>query len=405
MPLEERDNLRIDHLSEDEKLEELMHPERYMFSPHFGALFRDERVQEIMPWLEEAGRVLPFVFGSPHLYTLIESLPEPSPEILDSLTPGQIHRAFKRYYFLTSAWLKNHSHGKALRPEIKTIPRNLARPFAALSKKLGIPPILPYGHYVAGNLILKNADGPFDIENLCAEQLFVHPQRIPDEQGFIVVHGAIEYHGRVIPLSAGPCKRAMQRRNHRLVTACLWTVGGATTQMYAELLKMPLWCGPDIYYREVRLQIQLFSDVMYEGIGDPEFQKSVSLRGESGAGSTTLEAARSFLNISEEKEDALAQHRKALRSHMLPRQRAFIELIEATPSVRDYVARHFPEYPELREAYNEGCLEPLALFFEEHERDAVIYIEIPSGAETGTGGTPYRRYLRRHIEEIRATKI
>jgi len=386
-------------------------PSQYMFSKKYGSLFQDESVANVFPWLEEAGRNLPNVFGTEDLYEYLKSLPEPELHIFDSLDLKCLHRIAKRYAFLASAYLKNHSHGKPLKPDLCTIPRNLARPFVYVSKLLEMPPVLSYKHYCQGNWRLKNPFGPFIVENLRLEQCFVDPRKVSDESGFILVHTVIEERGKHIPFAITRCFEAMRAKNHLFVTAELLLIDESLKDMEKELLLMPKYCDPKVYYLEVRPQIQLFQGVRYEGAEDIEFikpfpidfRKPVTLRGETGAQSPLLHLLFVFLKIPE-KKSPLREYRRDMRNYMMREQRIFIEFIEQAPSIRLYIQRYGRECPELRKAYN-SCVDSLAKFLEKHYEYAIEYIEKRGEDSIGTGGTPFKKFLARHLEEIRVGKL
>ncbi|MDO8600677.1 MAG: hypothetical protein Q7R73_03605 [bacterium] len=393
--------------SSGSSIQKFRHPENFMWSPKYGALIQDAPIAKEYPELNRAGKQLPEVFGTEAVYPLIESLPKPNLVLLDTLSVAQQYRVAKRCAFLASAWLKNHSHGKPLRPDLNYIPSNLARLFVAVCEKLGRKhPILSYDLYCKANWELIDPNGPFEIKNLRLEQCFVNPHIIPDESGFILIHTVIDKRGKYIPEAAAICLGAIYEKYHFLAASTLRTIAASLSLMYAELIKMPNWCDPNMYYLEVRPQIQLFQNIRFEGVENPRYQEPITLRGETGAQSTLLELIRVFLGIPET-TSPLTYHRREMREYMVAKQIEFIDLIAEMPSVREYVIQHWQEYPGLRDAYN-ACVHGLYLFLREHLKDAIGYIEDKETGEKkarGTGGTPFRPYLQLHLWEVRGGRI
>ena len=383
-------------------LPQLMHPENYGFSYDLGSLFKDEPIP-FLPWLEEARRFIPELFGTVELFQRIEALPEPSVVVLRGLTKKQQHRAMKRYNFLASAYLKNHRSGVALRPDLRALPANIARPSVFLAKRLGIPPILSYSHYCQCNWEMIDPNGPFRISNLRLEQPFINPQAIPDESGFILVHAVIEEHGRLIPFAISRAKQAVTQNDPLYIETSLMIIAGCLKQMYAEMLKMPRWCSSEKYWFEVRPQIQQFRDVIFEGVDDPDFQKPITLRGETGAQTPLINLLFAFFDVPQT-ESPLTQHTRDMRNYILPDQRRFIELAESMPSIRKYIEISWRQYPEIRLAYN-NCLDNLYMFLRKHYEYAITYIHRKSGGHEGTGGTPFKEWLRLHLLEMQLGKI
>ena len=93
---------------------------------------------------------------------------------------------------------------------------------------------------------------------------------------------------------------------------------------------------------------------------------------------------------------------------MPPRHRAFLEAVEAAPSLRAAVLACGGR--ELREAYNE-CLRWLEAFRSTHLDYAARYIYRQSQATAsnptavGTGGTPFMPYLRKHRDETPRVRV
>jgi len=93
-----------------------------------------------------------------------------------------------------------------------------------------------------------------------------------------------------------------------------------------------------------------------------------------------------------------------MRDYMPPAHKAFIEKVETTSQVRDLVSQS----SGMTDSYN-SCLEQLRIFRSMHLNYADLYIHQqaqkanPFGTGgstiTGTGGTPFMSYLKKHRDE------
>jgi indoleamine 2,3-dioxygenase len=171
--------------------------------------------------------------------------------------------------------------------------------------------------------------------------------------------------------------------------------------MHHTLLRMPENCDPYIYYNRVRPFIHGWhqNPVVYEGV--PEYRNQPqTYYGETGAQSTIVPCLDAVLGVTH-KPDELRVYLAGMRAYMPPAHVAFLEQLEAGPSVRDFVLQQRGR--ELRDVYD-TCLATLAAFRSTHLEYAARYIQKQTqvGANSnlyGTGGTPFMRYLRKHRDE------
>ena len=92
-----------------------------------------------------------------------------------------------------------------------------------------------------------------------------------------------------------------------------------------------------------------------------------------------------------------------MRDYMPREHRAFIEVLEQGPSVRDYVITHRTEQPTLRDAYN-ACIHWITEFRQTFGIRCALYSSAEPGdvnnpTTVGTGGTPFMPYLKKHRDE------
>jgi indoleamine 2,3-dioxygenase len=286
------------------------------------------------------------------------------------------------------------------------LPANLAVPWYAVAQRLGRPPVLSYASYALHNWRLLDPAGPIALGNIVLLQNFLAGV---DEEWFILIHVDIE--ATVAPALAtlGLAQSAVRVDYGQELERCLTTVATALERAYATLLRMPERCDPYIYYQRVRPYIHgwknhptLPDGIVYEGVeaygGTPQ-----QFRGETGAQSSIIPALDAVLGISH-KNDPLRPYLMEMRDYMPREHRAFIEVLEQGPSVRDYVIAHRTEQPALRDAYN-ACIHWITEFRAKHLEYAARYIhqqsqgDLDNPTTVGTGGTPFMPYLKKHRDE------
>jgi len=180
-------------------------------------------------------------------------------------------------------------------------------------------------------------------------------------------------------------------------------------------LRMPERCDPYIYFRRVRPYIHGWANqpsipagILYEGV-EEYAGKPQKFRGETGAQSSIVPALDAVLGLSHA-EDMLRSYLNEMRDYMPLKHRAFIEALEAGPSVRDYCLRHSKAHPRLRDLYN-AAIDELCRFRSTHLEYAQSYINKQSREDArnpnaiGTGGTPFIPYLTKHRNETKSHRI
>lgn len=104
------------------------------------------------------------------------------------------------------------------------------------------------------------------------------------------------------------------------------------------------------------------------------------------------------------RHDPLRVYLMEMREYMPSSHRVFLEQLEKKGSIRDFIVGLRRSAPSLRESYNH-CLELLARFRKTHLSYAAQYIQkqsqtsLANPTSTGTGGTPFMSYLRKHKDE------
>jgi indoleamine 2,3-dioxygenase len=357
----------------------------------------------ISPW-EEMGRELPKLLMSGKVRSFIKDTP-----LLDATRlrdDGERRRAMVILSFL------GHAYVWGEKETASSIPACLALPWHQLARMLGRPPVLSYASYALDNWRRLDPNRPIDLGNIALLQNFLGGQ---DEEWFVVVHVAIEAKAGPALAAIVAAQRAVINDQPEVVESQLATIARTLEAMHEILLRMPERCDPYVYFRRVRPYIHgwanhpsLPAGVIYEGVEDYG-GRAQSFRGETGAQSSIIPALDAALGIAHA-EDILRRYLKEMRDYMPPKHRAFIETVEAGPSVRDYVLRHRGAHPRLRDAYK-AAVDGIELFRSTHLEYARNYIVKQSQGgkrnptDVGTGGTPFVPYLKKHRAETRAHKI
>jgi indoleamine 2,3-dioxygenase len=319
-------------------------------------------------------------------------------------TPEDVERAMLLLSYFGHAWVWG---GSTAHP---CLPAALAVPWHQVAMRLGRPPVLSYASHALQNWALLDPSQPVSLDNLRRLQSFLGGM---DEDWFVLVHIAIEACAAPAIAGAVQARGAARRQDPQGLHRALQDIARALAAMCALLQRMPERCDPYIYYHRVRPFIfgwasnpALPQGVTYDGVdayaGQPQF-----FRGETGAQSAIVPLLDETLGV-RFRPGPFLQHLTELRDYMPSSHRALIRWAAAEQEqlpLRDIVLRC-----GVVESYN-GCLDGLCEFRALHHRFAARYIHAQSaGAEgnptgTGTGGTPFMRYLAEHIEDTRAARL
>lgn len=319
-------------------------------------------------------------------------------------TEGLEDRRLRDRAMLLLSYL-GHAYVYAEEQPADSVPAPLARPWCEIAEMVGRPPVLSYASHALVNWRRFDRGLPVELGNTARLENFLGGV---DEDWFVLVHIAIE--AAAAPGLAAAAAAQDQAREDDLdgVAKSLATVGDSMERMLATLRRMPEKCDPYIYYNRVRQFIFGWMDnpalpkgVWYEGVdkyrGEPQ-----KFRGETGAQSAVIPSFDAVLGA-DYSQDVLGAHLLELRAYMPPEHRAFIAELESRTSVRDYVVRN-ADTNRLREAYNR-CVSLSGQFRRQHLEYAADYIRSQQGGsaanpvETGTGGTPFMRYLTQHMQD------
>ena len=291
----------------------------------------------------------------------------------------------------------------------ESIPSVLANPWVKVAKDQGRPPILSYASYCLDNWFLIDPDEPISLENVGLINNFLGGV---DEDWFVTIHVCIE--NAAADAMAACAEIAMLETDspENKSIELLNRIVRSMKKVNEIFARMPEKCDPYIYYHRVRPFIfgtkdnpDLKNGLIYKGEFDnqPQF-----FRGETGAQSSIIPSLDGALQITHTK-DHLRHYLNEMRDYMPPKHREFMEVLEKNSQVKKIIK----ESAKLTSLYND-CLEEIRAFRAMHLEYAGTYIfkqaqiKNPFGRGgstiTGTGGTPFMAYLKKHRDETEDQK-
>jgi len=377
----------------------------YGITEEFGYLPSYDPAQSLSAGNEEwdqFGKDLPKLLMGSDFRKRVNALPKFNIDKLNG--EAQIQRAMLVLSYIGQAYQWSDNKAATVMPEV------LAKPWYEVGKLVGRPPILSYQSYASDNWRRFDQAGPIECGNIGLLQCFLGGQ---DEEWFILIHIDIEKKAGKALKAIEQAQTAVVAQDGEKVEAALIKMRAALTAMYEVLGRMPERCDPYIYFHRVRPYIfgwrnnpSLPDGVVYEGVDE---YKGVGqkFRGETGAQSAIIPAMDGVLGIEHEK-DELREYLMEMRTYMPPKHVAFIEAVEAGPSVRNFVTTI--KKSSLTQVFND-CIELVANFRAMHLEYAGTYIHAQAQATpgnpsaVGTGGTPFMIYLRKHRDETKKQTV
>ena len=290
-----------------------------------------------------------------------------------------------------------------------SIPRVLANPWVKVAENQGRPPILSYASYCLDNWFLVDQNAPISLENVGLINNFLGGV---DEDWFVTIHVCIEDAASDAIAACAEIAMLEIGSPELEVKAPLEQIIMSMKKVNKIFARMPEKCDPYIYYHRVRPFIfgtkdnpDLKNGLIYKGEFDnkPQF-----FRGETGAQSSIIPSLDGALQIGHTK-DHLRHYLNEMRDYMPPTHRAFMSTLEKNSQIKKLIK----DSEQLTHLYNE-CLEEIRIFRSMHLEYAGTYIhkqaqiENPFGRGgstiTGTGGTPFMAYLKKHRDETEDQK-
>ena len=377
----------------------------YGITEEYGYLPSYDPAQSLSPGNEEwdqFGKDLPKLLMGTNFRQRVKALPQFNIDKLNG--EAEVQRAMLVLSYIGQAYQWSENEAATVMPAV------LAKPWYEVGKLVGRPPILSYQSYASDNWRRFDKSGVIECGNIGLLQSFLGGQ---DEEWFILIHIEIEKKAGKALKAIEQAQEAIVLADAEKVEAALVKLRSALAAMYEVLGRMPERCDPYIYFHRVRPYIfgwrnnpSLPDGVVYEGV---DHYKGVGqkFRGETGAQSAIIPAMDGVLGIEHEK-DELREYLMEMRTYMPPAHVAFIQAVEAGPSVRDFVTS--TKKSSLTEVFND-CIELVANFRAMHLEYAGTYIHAQAQATpgnpsaVGTGGTPFMVYLRKHRDETKQQTI
>jgi indoleamine 2,3-dioxygenase len=292
----------------------------------------------------------------------------------------------------------------------EVLPKVLAEPWVKAAKVLERPPILSYASYCLENWYRVNPDEAISLENVALITNFLGGV---DEDWFVTIHVCIEDAAREAINAAQMISHLNTSSDHTNLVTGLSAIRDSMNRVNEIFKRMPEKCDPYIYYHRVRPFIfgtkdnpDLPNGLIYEGEFNEEPQY---FRGETGAQSSIIPSLDGALQI-EHTNDNLRHYLNEMRDYMPKPHRDFITELENTSQVRNLIK----DSKDCSDIYN-ACLEEIRAFRALHLEYAGTYIHKQSQIEnpfgrggstiTGTGGTPFMNYLKKHRDETENQKV
>jgi indoleamine 2,3-dioxygenase len=377
----------------------------YGITEEFGYLPAHDPAQSLSAGNEEwdqFGKDLPKLLMGTNFRKRVQALPKFNIDKLNG--EAEIQRAMLVLSYIGQAYQWSDNEAATVMPQV------LAKPWYEVGKLVGRPPILSYQSYASDNWRRFDKAGPIECGNIGLLQCFLGGQ---DEEWFILIHIDIEKKAGKALKAIEEAQAAVMAQDAEKVEAALIKMRAALSAMYEVLGRMPERCDPYIYFHRVRPYIfgwrnnpSLPEGVVYEGVDE---YKGVGqkFRGETGAQSAIIPAMDGVLGIEHER-DELREYLMEMRTYMPPKHVAFIQAVEAGPSVRNFVTT--VKKSSLTQVFND-CIELVANFRAMHLEYAGTYIHAQAQATpgnpsaVGTGGTPFMIYLRKHRDETKKQTV
>ena len=311
---------------------------------------------------------------------------------ISNLSIDELERAMLLYSYIGHGYIWG---GTSIE---KVIPKNISKTWYKISQKLDRPPILSYASYALNNWKLQDVNKPFDLENIRILQNFLGGI---DEDWFIMIHIAIEYEAKEILNNLKTYYLDKNEDQSYLENALV-----SIKKINQIMNRMPEKCDPFIYYNRVRPYIFGWKNnpatpngVIYEGVeeygGNPQL-----FRGETGAQSSIVPALDALLGVTHS-NDPLKEYLDEMRLYMPKEHRNLLnDLDQWSENNRSKSIRE-----DSSVLLSDEIIKEVHAFRNKHLEYARIYIHEQSLSNqnnsnvVGTGGTPFMKYLDKHLQE------
>jgi len=351
-----------------------------------------ENLPEGFEDVENLSNQLPKVLGNEQIEESVLKL-----EIhkdISNLNSSQLERAMLLYSYIGHAYMWGKKN------EENIIPEQIALTWHKIAQQLDRPPILSYASYALNNWRLLNKEKPFELENIEILQNFLGGV---DEDWFIMIHVAIEHEAKHI---LGSLKDYFFNGSFEIEK--LQIALNSIKKINEIMNRMPEKCDPFIYYNRVRPYIFGWKNnpatpngVIYEGV-EEYGNKPVSFRGETGAQSSIVPMLDALLGVTHS-NDPLREYLDEMRTYMPKEHRVLLnELDQWSMNNRKEIVKNLDHsHVEILNS----IIEQVHIFRNKHLEYARVYIfeqSLTNNSNSnivGTGGTPFMKYLDKHLQE------
>ena len=325
-------------------------------------------------------------------------------ELLINKKPSDINLAMRHLSFIAHGYIWGDVEPNELLPKV------ISKPWVQVANELGRPPVLSYASYCLDNWYKIDADKEVSLENVALINNFLGGV---DEDWFVTIHVAIENQASG---AIEACMKMMEfnsETSESEIKKQLKNIHKSMIGVNNIFSRMPEKCDPYVYYHRVRPFIfgskdnpDLKLGLKYEG----EFkEKPQFFRGETGAQSSIIPSLDAALGV-KHSNDSLRHYLNEMRDYMPPKHNQFIKDLESKSITRNLIQDSIG----LQRIYDD-CLEEIRKFRSMHLEYAGTYIHQQSQLKnpfgrggstiTGTGGTPFMKYLKKHRDESQKTKF
>ena len=311
---------------------------------------------------------------------------------ISNLSIDELERAMLLYSYIGHGYIWG---GTSIE---KVIPKNISKTWYKISQKLDRPPILSYASYALNNWKLQDVNKPFDLENIRILQNFLGGM---DEDWFIMIHIAIEHEAKEILNNLKTYYLDKNEDQSYLENALV-----SIKKINQIMNRMPEKCDPFIYYNRVRPYIFGWKNnpatpngVIYEDVeeygGNPQL-----FRGETGAQSSIVPALDALLGVTHS-NDPLKEYLDEMRLYMPKEHRNLLNDLDQWSENN----RSNSTTEDSSVVLSDEIIKEVHAFRNKHLEYARIYIHEQSLSNqnnsnvVGTGGTPFMRYLDKHLQE------
>ena len=311
---------------------------------------------------------------------------------ISNLSIDELERAMLLYSYIGHGYIWG---GTSIE---KVIPKNISKTWYKISQKLDRPPILSYASYALNNWKLQDVNKPFDLENIRILQNFLGGI---DEDWFIMIHIAIEHEAKEILNNLKTYYLDKNKDQSYLENALV-----SIKKINQIMNRMPEKCDPFIYYNRVRPYIFGWKNnpatpngVIYEDVeeygGNPQL-----FRGETGAQSSIVPALDALLGVTHS-NDPLKEYLDEMRLYMPKEHRNLLNDLDQWSENN----RSNSITEDSSVVLSDEIIKEVHAFRNKHLEYARIYIHEQSLSNqnnsnvVGTGGTPFMKYLDKHLQE------